>query len=417
MFERIDESELLGWIEDELPADRAAAVRAALAASPEALAHAERLRRDRVLMQSIGEAPLPVDLVAELEPLLAKPMLLETGAAFASPGTYRARHRRAGIRRASRMLLAAGFTLALTAGLIGFILRSGLLTMSADDASDGTIARNDETSPPGTGGDLAPPALEGRLASGDVHHWDALPDITLAARGGFTPPAPGAVNSDPTLTLASGARAIESRFALVIANSRERQQVIDRMKEMVAEVGDAAFVRNFTYDEAARAWNDLVASARLADRERWRTAMSRRGAEGQFDVGLKRDIRHVAQHVTTTLGEHLAGRPDLAAPPDEQLRLVDAGASMALTLPATDLIDFLVEIDRAFGRVVTLQPVVGMADSGGSSSGAAPTPPGNTAVDEWTRWRQWREAIDTFQRQIAADESLMIVLPVAGNHR
>lgn len=416
MFDRIDESELLGWIEGELPPDRAAAVRVMLAASPAALAYAERLRRDRAVMQSIGEAPLPVDLVGELEPLLAKPMLLETGAAFASPGTYRARHRRAGIRRASRMLLAAGFTLAISAGLIGYAMRSGLLTTTVDDPGGGAIARNDETPHTGTGVILPPPAPEDRLASGDVHHWDALPDFSLAARGGSTPPAPGAVHSDATFPLSSGARAVESRFALVIANTRERQQVIDRMKEMVAEVGDAALVRNFTYDEAAKAWNEMVASARLADRERWRAAMSRRSAEGQFDPGLKRDIRHVAQHVNITLGEHLAGRTDLAAPPDEQLRLVDAGASMALTLPATDLIDFLAEIDRAFGRSVMLQPV---GAPSGSAQGSAASPPASssTPVDEWTRWRQWREAIDAFQRQIAADESLMIVLPVAGNHR
>ena len=78
MLDRFDESELLELIEGGLDARRAEALSRELDADPKAAGLIERMRRDRALLKSLEEPDVPRDLMQALEPLLARPMLLDS---------------------------------------------------------------------------------------------------------------------------------------------------------------------------------------------------------------------------------------------------------------------------------------------------------------------------------------------------
>ncbi|MHC5008663.1 MAG: anti-sigma factor family protein, partial [Planctomycetota bacterium] len=76
MTQRFDEAELLALIEDTLDPTDAQRLRQRLASEPEAVALIDRMREDRELLRSIPEPEVPGGLLAELEPILARPMLM-----------------------------------------------------------------------------------------------------------------------------------------------------------------------------------------------------------------------------------------------------------------------------------------------------------------------------------------------------
>ena len=78
MLDHHDELELLALIEGDLDARQAAALRKRLANEPRAQAMIERMREDRAVLRAMGSPELPADFVARLEPLLARPMLIES---------------------------------------------------------------------------------------------------------------------------------------------------------------------------------------------------------------------------------------------------------------------------------------------------------------------------------------------------
>ena len=105
MFEGFDEADLLALVEDELDPKREARLRRRLADHPEALAVIERLRGDRDVLRTSPEPDLPTDLLTELEPMMARPMLMP------EPTDWRRRYRRR--RPRGRYAAAAAIGLAL----------------------------------------------------------------------------------------------------------------------------------------------------------------------------------------------------------------------------------------------------------------------------------------------------------------
>ena len=127
MLDQFDESDLLAFIEDELGPQEAEALSKRLDQDPRALEVIRSMRRDRELLQSLGDPPLPVDLLAELEPRLARPMLI-------APTGDDLRRRQRRERRRYGPLAAAGIGLVLFVG--GWFIVSGVLTSTTSEPTD-----------------------------------------------------------------------------------------------------------------------------------------------------------------------------------------------------------------------------------------------------------------------------------------
>ena len=138
MFEHYDESELLAFVEGELDEPAAERLRQRLSAEPGALEVIERMREDRAVLCATPDPTLPQDILAELEPLMARPMLMPSAA------DLRRRHRR-GLRRSRRWMVpvAAGIALALLAGI--WVVVTGLRT-----PRESPLVESDPPPTPGT---------------------------------------------------------------------------------------------------------------------------------------------------------------------------------------------------------------------------------------------------------------------------
>ena len=115
MFDRFDEAQLLALIEDELDPRDAQALRERLADEPRVLRAIEAMRRDRTALKTTHEPELPGDLLADLEPMMARPMLM--------PEADWRRQRRRRVRPPAWAVMAAMVTLAAMAGLWALVDR------------------------------------------------------------------------------------------------------------------------------------------------------------------------------------------------------------------------------------------------------------------------------------------------------
>ena len=238
MLDKFDEADLLAFIEDELHPDRAAQVHRRLAGDPKMLAFVERLQDDRQLLQSMDEPVVPADLMAELEPMMARPMLMP------EPGEWRRRYRKrrpwkryAAVAAVVALTLLAGVW-ATTSGLIGFGRPAG----STPAVTDGALRiEPDVALAEATGADPWPPA-----ETVIHHHAPGAGDTVAAAESLVTADRPGperrrrARGEVPQLTAA--------RFVLV-----------SRRQTDPSPAGPAAIYPAWRYDTPRR---DAFGSAR-----------------------------------------------------------------------------------------------------------------------------------------------------------
>ncbi|MCZ6835191.1 MAG: hypothetical protein O7G85_05390, partial [Planctomycetota bacterium] len=116
LFEQFDEAQLLAFVEGELDPKQQRTLLTRLESNPQAKKAILLMCDDRESMRSIADPELPCDFMAQIEPWLARPMLLETSPA--KPGEMRRKQRRA-LRQKQwpRMAAAAVLLLVLSGGI------------------------------------------------------------------------------------------------------------------------------------------------------------------------------------------------------------------------------------------------------------------------------------------------------------
>jgi hypothetical protein len=383
MAQRFDESDLLAWIEGEMPAAEAALLEARLSAQPALLAQLVAMRDDRRILRAVGEmddaaraAAPPVDLFAELEPRLARPMLMDE-----APGRYRRSHRPARRRRLRRYAAAAGLLIA-ASGATWLAVQS----MTPPPAEGGAIAaaagEGAEAGRPIVAADQ-PPA-EWPPAGAAVHHrapsgTPLAPEVhrLVAAGPGEGAALPGAPPD--------GAAAAIAPFALVI-DAKAAEDVL--MRALAEGGGDVALVRNFNSAEA----RELFARARRErdgedDRRVTGTGAAGRDAAAddeafaRFLASLRADSPGGPSGGAAT-GATLVGAPALAPSFEEQLDLADRGAVYSIAAPAERLPDLLARLAISLGADTELRML----------PAAGPPPAGDWLADHERVQREW-EAI------------------------
>lgn len=127
---------LLGWVEDTLAPEDRARVEAMFAADPDLARTLESMRRHRMLVGRLVDPPVPSDLDAQVERVLARPLL-----SAPSPGQYRRRNRPPiSMSRLRRPALAAAVVVC-GLGLLATVVMINPLRLFAPPQSP-LIARN-----------------------------------------------------------------------------------------------------------------------------------------------------------------------------------------------------------------------------------------------------------------------------------
>lgn len=198
------EADLTDYVEGvALPADRAEAVARALAQSPELAALVGGMKGDRAALQGLGTEPAPAGLLAQVESVLEREMLLgaatlESAAPSAIPlSKVRPLRPASGLfsARNTRWAVAAGLLLAASGGVLlwqggGRQPSSGSSPIGGRDLAM-TKDRADRPAPPVPLTGSAGPDREG-LKRGATNNADAS----------SPPPAPAIAESDATLKFA-----------------------------------------------------------------------------------------------------------------------------------------------------------------------------------------------------------------------
>ena len=116
-FDQFDEIQILALIEGELSPRNENRLLAKLESNPQVREQVMQMRRDRSELRDMTEIDLPRDFLIDLEPLLARPMLMDPTPAR-KPGEYRRRHQFDNRRTPWRRFgIAAMILLTLTGGI------------------------------------------------------------------------------------------------------------------------------------------------------------------------------------------------------------------------------------------------------------------------------------------------------------
>lgn len=353
MFESYDQDELLGYIEDALPAEQAGALRKRLEADGPVGELIEAMRGDRARLVAEPEPHLPVDFAAQLESLLVRPMLMEmpTEAGQYRPGRERRMHRRQRRMRAARRLsVAAGVGLVAVGvvwgAYVNFAVPGGQQRAGLDSGERGVedeIGGEVEEWGVGDGGPRA------------IHHYPQLPggdfvvDVGVVAEGE---------------QVAVGGEAVAAAFLLVIrgddADGAERL-----LTEVVSQVsGPSALVQNFSFEEARK-----LEEARLLDEPGQRGADERMasrdrsvgGGEGLAEPGELAQEQRIWRGSGASVegSQQLHGERELAATYEQQLAFAARGATHTVTIRLRELQGLLAGLARERGQVTWLQLLPG----------------------------------------------------------
>jgi len=404
MLDQFDESEILALIEDELGPQEAEALSKRLSHDPHALAVIQSMRRDRELLQSLGDPPLPVDLLAELEPRLARPMLI-------APTGEDLRRRQRRERRRYGPLVAAGIGLVLFAG--GWFVVSGLLSSSGSEQTELFTMAGDQGAEDPVGGDTwgmqRPRVADNRLVpppGSSIHHRGPL---DLPGTSTF---ADANDDTEPPITT----ELLAADFAIVI-RSADAENVERSLQDVAKQLGsESAVVRNFNFDEAQRlAWQwlqTLRAQVGPVESEpRFEVT-----ASGEIDPDVKSlsDPKIVAiwaqSQLTATgqnrssgaplFGAQLHGSTAIAPSLEQQLDYAQQGAAYTIAIPAAQLRNVLAQMQMSEAQTTTLRMLT-LDDVDRSAQSAD--------AGRLVNYVQAREAADRLIRQ---SPGAIILLPV-----
>lgn len=391
MIDDLDQAELLELIEGELDAQRAQALRNRVAQDPAALKLVNRLRADRAMLQSCRHPDLPRDFLAEIEPLVARPMLVGP-----QPGEFRRRHHRRNRRSAwPRIAAAAAVLLVCSAGLwatLSSVLdgpsEADRMASAGDDADPIATLDDRGTSRPGEDSRLAS-ALTADPVTGTVHH--RLPDLdsrplppgSSLARGDDESPAAG-------LMPEAKVRRLPAEFALVVLTDNQ-EKAENLLAGGLAEAGPVmALVRNFSIEEAeqlARQWR-LARAVDGPDRRRSEPLTASVGDDDAEQVEIprlerlarqaERQLRRMSElaeaeaNVLPPSGQ-LSGTAESAPSLRQQLDFSSRGASLTITVPITDLTAMLEKLAMMDGLHTALQ-ILPEEDGPEEAAGPAQSP-------------------------------------------
>jgi anti-sigma factor RsiW len=357
IFDGFNEADLLAWIEGDLDVVEARRLEERLRAEPRVMAVLEQMRSDRTLLREAIPPEMPKDVLAAIEPQLARPMLIE----HQPPGAYRRRHRR---RQRGRHLRRAAVAAAVALFVGGGIWT--VLTSWPGAAVPEQVATNDvdEPGPPNDGAGAAVEALvelpadDAAPPEGTIHHRLPIGSVPSAVAR-----ADGAAPAGDDAVIAVG-------FALVLEapNVDTAEQAID---STLADLdGPAlAFVRHFNEAELQMILNDAAVARsrdpRLVD---VRAAMEGSDLVSAHDLSparwsaLEEPMQRLRRAGTdddadVLIGRQLRGPKERSPGYAEQLELSRRGVSHTVTLSVDDLKRLLATMrarEDAASRLVVL---------------------------------------------------------------
>ncbi len=359
MFENLDEAQLLALVEGELDSQEAESLRQRLAGDPEALAVIERMIDDRALLRCSEVPDLPRDILAELEPLMARPMLVGP-----SPADLRRRYRRPQRRWRRYAMAAAVVALGILAGVwatINGVFSTGVQPgvrppMHAESSTNAQLPRDLRPRPEmdklvlagdDNRGTRPPPSAAIALAKPPSSTIGDAPSIRIPVGGeGPMEPSKTGDNAGP----AADEILLAADFALVL-EAGDLTSAQETLQQLVTELGPrAALVRNFSYEEARRLEQEwLLSRVRRPDTDPAEITAS---VDGRNDaIARRRNLRELAdrarrqlvvrqRHRRDTdapLSEQLYGPKELAPSLEQQLEFSDRGAAYTISVPASQL--------------------------------------------------------------------------------
>ncbi len=358
------EADLLALVEGELEPKQAAKLRRRLAGDKRMLALVERLTHDREILRAMEEPPLPSDLLTELEPMMARPMLMPDA------GDWRRRYRQ---RRpwARYAAVAAVVCMALLAGVwavTSAIPDSATAMQAAAPPTTDQIAAAEADLGETTSREAWPPA------GSTIHHRRPVGEATqLAAKR--EPPGP---RRGPPRDRGATPMLTSAEFVLVVnadngsgngAGNGGEQALQDTLQRVLAKFdGDVALVRNFSFEQAQQLARRLDADkARHLDRELVLAHADFAGiastgpvVNGERLVRRRRAASRFARSIEQSGGElavsgQLVGPRSLAPTYEQQLEYAEGGATWTITVPADRLNDVLAELQLSEGRTTSLR--------------------------------------------------------------
>ncbi len=396
MFEGFDQDELLAYVEDGLDPARTADLRRRLAAHPQVQRALDRLRQDRELLRSLEAPAAPPDLMAELEPMLARPMLMPR------PADWRRRYR----PRRRWPLLAAVACLGLLVPAALWALSAGWLARPAPVELAQT--RPEVTQPRPAPGpttvapDMGPTSGGGNAALDDRHPTQ---QVAGGTRPGGTAPAPRAPRSP-----GEPPRFAPAEFLLVV-RAADESSVVESLRRSLEDLGtEGALVRNFTINEAQEL---ALLGPRGEPRPEGLAPVARADAANSAEPRVPSSpMRRGPQRpfieespAAEAPSAQLWGLRELAPGYDKQLEFSQRGAAYTVAIPAGRLADLLARLELTEGHQAALRLATG---PGGRS--APPAPGAAAAAHAWLHdYPLARAAIE----DLRADPDAVIFLPVA----
>lgn len=346
-----DEQQLLELIES---ADHEASLRLKMLheQNPALAARIEAMQRDRAALRSLPVIDPPLDFLAELEPQIARPMLMDEmpAAVTLQPGeARRAAHRRRLRAQLTHAAIAAGVMLVLFAGLWWGIAASGLFdraeiaVANVDHETDLRAARPNEADQ--VGGALngpAPAVADDQQRVGELHHRPP----TAAAIAELVQQRVTDAETSTTTDTAHPAQPtfVVAEFALVLGQRRV-DEVRRALTTSIDPIADhSAVVKNLTVVELRQ-----IEAAWLARRagSGQPTEPLRAGADGSQQSGVSMMPGHVSQIIDPrALRESaqqlidaglVAGTAELMPGYDTQIGLSGSGVEYSIVAPAQQL--------------------------------------------------------------------------------
>lgn len=329
-----NESDLLALIENELDPEAADALHRQLAAEPGALEAIERMRQDRAMLRELPDPEVPHDLLADLEPMLVRPMLMPEG-------DWRRRHRpRRGLP--IRAMAAAVLVIGVSAA-VWLLVDSLTGTGPAEPGETLVTAEAEEADAPRDAGAVAS-TVQAEASSPDE------PAVVYE---------PSEFHSTPMVPVHSplddGPATIRAAEFVLVIRTGDPERLPDTLREALRELDtDSALVRNYSRDEIRQLERQLMAGVVI---DKHAAEGGKRKSPPVVSGGRSPRGTPPARRQSDEPGAaHLFGSSDLVPTSMQQLEFARHGAAYTVSVPLVRLNDVLATLQDADGIDTTLRP-------------------------------------------------------------